>query len=160
MDKPDVKYAKSGTVHIAYQTYGNDPINLVHTPGSISHLDYYWKEPGLRSYLESLGEFARVAIFDKRGTGLSDRELGVSTFEDRMDDIRAVMDAAHFDDAVLVGMSEGAPMSILFAASYPSRTKGCVLYGGEAKGTWSPDYPKESTKEQWEPPILPMRFQV
>jgi len=150
MAKPEVKYAKSGSVHIAYQTFGNGPVCLVVSPGAVSHLSYYWEEPGLRRNLEGMGEFAKVAIFDKRGTGLSDRDSGVPTYEERMDDIRAVMDAAQFKDAVLVGMSEGVPMSILFAASYPSRTRGLVLYGGEAKGTWSPDYPWESTKEQWE----------
>jgi len=150
MAKPEVRYAKSGNVHIAYQTYGDGPVNLVHTPGSISHLDYYWEEPGLRRYREALGKFAKVASFDKRGTGLSDRDLGVPTFEERMDDIRAVMDAAQFKDAVLIGMSEGVPMSILFAASYPSRTRGLVLCGAEAKGTWAPDYPWAATKEQWE----------
>jgi class 3 adenylate cyclase len=150
MAKPEVRYARSRNVHIAYQAFGEGPVNLVSTPGSISHRDYYWEEPGLRRYMEGLGQFAKVAIFDKRGTGLSDRELGVPTFEERMDDIRAVMDAAQFKDAVLIGMSEGVPMSILFAASYPSRTRGLVLYGGEAKGTWSPDYPWAATKEQWE----------
>jgi class 3 adenylate cyclase len=150
LDVPDIRYAKSGEIHVAYQVYGKGPVNLVLTPGSISHLDYYWNEPGGRRWLEGLGEFARVARFDKRGTGLSDREAGIPTFEERMDDIRAVMDAAGFDDAVLVGFSDGVPMSILFAASYPTRTRGLVLYGGEAKGTWDPDYPWASTKEQWE----------
>jgi len=147
---PEVRYAKSGDIHIAYQVYGNGPVNLVLTPGSISHLDYYWKEPGARRWLEGLGNFSRVARFDKRGTGLSDREAGIPTFEERMDDIRAVMDAAGFDDAVLVGFSDGVPMSVLFAASYPKRTRGLVLYGGEAKGSWAPDYPWALTMEQWE----------
>jgi class 3 adenylate cyclase len=148
--KPEVKYAQSGSVHIAYMSYGAGLVNLVVTPGSTSHLDYYWEEPGIRKLGDELAKFARVAIFDKRGTGLSDRNTAVPTFEERMDDIRAVMDAAGFDNAVLFGMSEGVPMSILFAASYPTRTRGLVLYGGEAKGTWSPDYPWESTKEQWD----------
>ncbi len=151
--KPEVRYAKSGSVHVAYQVFGDGPVNLVVTPGSITHLDYYWDEPGMRRFLERLGKFARVATFDKRGTGLSDRLTGAPTFEERMDDIRAVMDAAHFDNSVLVGVSDGVPMSILFAASYPSRTRGLVLYGGEAKGSWSPDYPWENTREQWEEAI-------
>lgn len=113
-------------------------------------MDYWWQGPGVQEFFERLGRNARVAVFDKRGTGRSDRNVQVPTFEERMDDIRAVMDAAGFSDAVVVGMSEGVPMSILFAASHPSRTRGLVLYGGEAKGTWSPDYPWESTKEQWE----------
>jgi class 3 adenylate cyclase len=148
--KPEVRYAKSGNVHVAYQVFGEGPVNLVMTPGSVSHLDYFWQLPAMRSYLEGLGKFSRVAIFDKRGTGLSDRDSGVPTFEERMDDIRAVMDAAHFENAVLLGMSEGVPMSLLFAASYPQRTRGLILYGGEAKGTWAPDYPWEATKEEWE----------
>jgi class 3 adenylate cyclase len=150
MDRPVVRYAKSGNVHVAYQLFGSGSLNLIVTPGSISHLDYYWQEPGLRRFLEELGNFANVAVFDKRGTGLSDRESGVPTYEERMDDIRAVMDAANFHDALLMGLSEGTPMSVLFAASYPSRTKGLVLYGSEAKGMWSPDYPWEATREEWE----------
>jgi class 3 adenylate cyclase len=148
--EPEVKYAKSGSVHIAYQVFGEGPVNLVATPGAVSHLDYYWKYPGQRRFLEGLGKFARVAIFDKRGTGLSDREGGAPTFEQRMDDIRAVMDAAKFETAVLMGISEGVAMSILFAASYPRRTRGLILYGGSARGLWAPDYPWAMTKEQWE----------
>ncbi|MDA4128173.1 MAG: adenylate/guanylate cyclase domain-containing protein [Thaumarchaeota archaeon] len=149
-DEPEVRYAKSGDIHIAYEVYGNGPVNLVLTPGSISHLNYYWKEASTRRWLEGLGRFARVARFDKRGTGLSDREGGIPTYEERMEDIRAVMDAAGFDEAVLVGFSDGVPMSILFAASYPSRTRCLVLYGGFAKGSWAPDYPWAATKEQME----------
>jgi class 3 adenylate cyclase/pimeloyl-ACP methyl ester carboxylesterase len=148
--EPEVKYAKSGEVHVAYQVWGDGPVNIVSTPGIFSHLDSMWEEPGLRRYFEGLAQFARVATFDKRGTGLSDRGVGIPTFEERMDDIRAVMDAAHFGDAVLIGISEGVPMSVLFAASYPSRTRGLVLYGGEARGLWAPDYPWASTQDAWE----------
>jgi class 3 adenylate cyclase len=150
---PDVKYAKSGDVHIAYQVFGKGPTNIVLTPGSISHLDYMWKEPEYRRFLEGLAQIGRVALFDKRGTGLSDRQLGIPTYADRMDDIRAVVDAAQFDDAVLFGVSEGVPMSILFAATYPSRTRALILYGGLAKGSWAPDYPWEQTKEEQEAAI-------
>jgi class 3 adenylate cyclase len=150
LEEPEVKYAVSGDVHVAYQLFGSGPLNLVSTPGTISHLDYFWRSPEMKAYLEALGSFARVVVFDKRGTGLSDRNAGVPTYEERMDDIRAVMDAAHFENAILLGHSEGVPMSILFAASYPSRTRGLVLYGGEAKGTWSQDYPWESTPQEWE----------
>lgn len=149
-EEPEVRYAKSGPVHIAYQVWGSGSVNIVVATGSITHLNYYWKESGLRRFIETLGKFARVAIFDKRGMGLSDRDVAIPTFEERMDDIRAVMDAARFDTAVIMGISEGVPMSILFGASYPSRTRGLVLYGGEAKGMWSPDYPWKATKEQWE----------
>jgi TolB-like protein/pimeloyl-ACP methyl ester carboxylesterase/tetratricopeptide (TPR) repeat protein len=146
---PEVRYARSGNVHIAYQVYGNGPVNLVLTPGSISHIAHYWSEPSWRRWLEGLGCFARTAIFDKRGTGLSDRDSGTPTYEQRMDDIRAVMDAASFDKAVLVGFSDGVAMSILFASRYPTRTKCLVLYGGAAKGSWAPDHPWETTNEQF-----------
>lgn len=152
-DVPRVRYTKSGDVHIAYQVYGSGPINLVVTPGTITHLEYYWKSPGMRRWLEGLGRFARVVIFDKRGTGMSDRDAGIPTYEERMDDIRAVMDAASFDNAVLVGVSDGVPMSILFAATYPSRTRGLVLYGAEAKGSRAPDYPWAQTEDEWEESI-------
>jgi len=150
LSRPPIRYAKSGDVHIAYQLFGKGSVNIVLTPGSISHLDYVWKEPGYCRFLEGLAEFAKVVIFDKRGTGLSDRQAGIPTYADRMDDIRAVMDAAQFDNAVLFGISEGVPMSILFAAAYPSRTRGLILYGGLAKGSWSPDYPWGERREEVE----------
>ena len=150
MGTPEVRYTKSGNVHIAYQLFGSGPINLVYAPGSVTHLDYRWENSDSKRFFDALGRFARVAIFDKRGTGRSDRDTGVPTFEQNMDDIRAVMDAASFPDAVLFGMSGGVAMSILFAASYPRRTKGLILYGGEARGSWDPEYPWASTKEQWE----------
>ncbi len=150
MTKPQIRYAKSGNVHIAYQVFGNGPVNIVFTPGIVSHQDLVWEYPGSTKFLEGLAQFARVAHFDKRGTGLSDRDVRVPNFEERMDDIRAVMDAAHFDKAVLLGFSEGVPMSVLFAASYPSRTNGLVLYGGEARGLWAQDYPWASRSEDWE----------
>ena len=148
--KPKVRHAGSGKVQVAYQVLGRGSVNLVLTPWSVSHLDYFWEEPALRRFLEALGGFANVAIFDKRGTGLSDRNSGAPTFEERVDDLRTVMDAAMFNDAVLVGMSEGVPTSILFAASNPSRTRGLVLIGGGAKGMRAPDYPWGGTKEQYE----------
>src|SRR5260370_11019454 len=133
-DVPEVRYAKSGDVHIAYQVYGSGPVSIVMAPGAITHLEYYWKEPGMRRWLEGLGRFAKTAIFDKRGTGMSDRDAGIPTYEERMDDIRAVMDAAGFENAILVAVSDGVPMSILFAASYPSRPRGLVFYASAAKG--------------------------
>ncbi len=150
LKKPEIRYAKSGDVHIAYQVFGNGPVDIVFTPGIVSHQDLVWEYPGMAKFLEGLAQFARVAHFDKRGTGLSDRDVGIPTYEERMDDIRAVMDAAHFEKAVLLGFSEGVPMSVLFGASYPSRTRGLVLYGGEARGLWAPDYPWASTAEDWE----------
>ena len=150
ISKPPIKYAKSGEVHIAHQIFGKGPVDLVVTPGAVSHLDVYWEEPGLVSFFNDLAQFSRVILFDKRGTGLSDRNVGVPTFEERMDDIRAVMDSAKSKRAVLLGQSEGVPMSILFASSFPNRTLGLILVGGEAKGMRSPDYPWQATKEQYE----------
>ena len=109
--RPEIKYTKSKNVHIAYQVFGNGPINIVFTPGSVSHQDLVWEYRGLVKFLEGLGQIGRIVHFDKRGTGLSDRDIGIPTFEERMDDIRAVMDAAGFETAVLLGFSEGGPMS-------------------------------------------------
>jgi class 3 adenylate cyclase len=147
--EPEVKYAKSGDIHVAYQVFGNGPIDIVHTPGTVSHLDVYWESPAVANYLMSLASFARVIMFDKRGTGLSDRNAGIPTLEQRIDDIRAVMDAASSTNAVLYGISEGVPMSILFTATYPRRTRGLVLYGGEARGLWASDYPWASTEQDY-----------
>ena len=148
--RPEIKYTKSKNVHIAYQVFGNGPINIVFTPGSVSHQDLVWEYRGLVKFLEGLGQIGRIVHFDKRGTGLSDRDIGIPTFEERMDDIRAVMDAAGFETAVLLGFSEGVPMSAIFAAVYPSRTKGLILYGGEARGLRTKDYPWAPTQEDWE----------
>lgn len=150
LTKPEVKFAKSGSIHIAYTVSGNGPVNVVLAPGVVSHQDFMWEYPGFARFFEGMTRFARVAHFDKRGTGLSDRDVGIPTFEERMDDIRAVMDAVRFERAILIGFSEGVPMTILFAASYPSRTMGLVLCGGEARGLWAPDYPWASTAEEWE----------
>jgi pimeloyl-ACP methyl ester carboxylesterase/DNA-binding CsgD family transcriptional regulator len=131
---PETRYANSDGVRIAYQVVGNGPIDLVLVPGFISNLDLHWEDPGYSHLLRRLSTFTRVIQFDKRGTGLSDRvdTRHLPSLEVRMDDVRAVMDAAGSGRAVLLGASEGAPMSILFAASYPARTRALVLYGGYA----------------------------
>jgi pimeloyl-ACP methyl ester carboxylesterase len=116
-------------------------------PGFVSHLEIGWENPGVQRFAERLAGFARVITFDKRGTGMSDPVMDVPTLEQRMDDIRAVMDAAGSERAVLMGMSEGAPLSILFAATYPARTLGLVIYGGMARSTWAPDYPWATPRE-------------
>lgn len=130
--RPQTRYAKSGDVHIAYQLFGDGPVNLVLVPGFISHLDNYWEEPEFARFLRQLGSYARVAMFDKRGTGLSDR-VDAPDMEKRMDDIRAVMDAAAFDTAALFGISEGGSLASLFAAHHPSRCQALVLYGAFAR---------------------------
>jgi pimeloyl-ACP methyl ester carboxylesterase len=132
-DVPETRYAQSGELTIAYQVFGNGPIDLVFVPGFVSHCDLMWDVPPFRSLLDALGRFARVVTFDKRGTGLSDRSLGFGTVEDRMDDIRAVMDAAGLERAALMGISEGGPLAIAFAATYPERTDALVLLGTFAR---------------------------
>jgi class 3 adenylate cyclase len=140
---PETQYAKSGDVHIAYQVWGDGPLNLVFVPGWISHVELIWEEAASARFLERLGSFATVAFFDKRGTGLSDpvpvHEL--PTLEQRMDDARAVMDAAGMEKAALLGISEGGAMGVLFAATYPERTTALILYGCWANMTRTPDYP-------------------
>lgn len=138
---PETRYAKSGEVHIAYQIPGSGPLDLVLVPGFVSHLELAWDVPTLAHIFERLGSFARLIRFDKRGTGMSDR-VPIATLEERMDDVRAVMDAAGAEKAALVGLSEGGPMSLLFTATYPARTSALVLYGSFAKRLWSPDYPE------------------
>jgi class 3 adenylate cyclase/alpha-beta hydrolase superfamily lysophospholipase len=148
--KPEVKYARNGDVHIAYETFGEGPIDVVIVPGFVSHLDVGWENPGYRKFADGLGRFARVIAFDKRGTGMSDPVEGVPTLEQRMDDVRIVMDAAGSEKAALAGFSEGAPMCVLFGATYPERTRALVLCGGMARSTWAPDYPWASTPQALE----------
>ncbi len=139
MALPETRYASSGGVRIAYQVVGNGPIDLVFVPGFISNVEIDWEDPGYGRLLQRLSAFSRVIQFDKRGTGLSDRvdTQHLPSLELRMDDVRAVMDAAGSGRAVLLGASEGAPISILFAATYPVRTRALVLYGGYAHfNTW------------------------
>lgn len=135
MAGPETRYTKSGDLHIAYQVTGNGPVDLVLVPGYVSNLDVQWEDAGYGRLLRRLGAFARVIQFDKRGTGLSDRvELNsLPSVERRADDIRSVMDAAGSGRAVLIGVSEGAAMAILFAAAHPARARALVLYGGYAQ---------------------------
>jgi pimeloyl-ACP methyl ester carboxylesterase len=150
MRQPETKYAKSGDVNIAYQTVGDGPFDLVFVMGWVSHLEYFWDEPSFARFLDRLASFSRLILFDKRGTGLSDRvpDHELPTIEQRMDDVRAVMDAAGSDRAALFGVSEGGPMCAVFAATYPKRTSALVMYGTYAKRIWDPDYPWAPTPEQ------------
>ena len=146
--RPPVRYARSGDLSIAYQVTGDGPIDLVLVSGFVSHLEKDWEEPRHARFLDRLGSMARLIRFDKRGTGLSDRPPGVPDLETRMDDVRAVMDAAGSQRAVLFGYSEGAPMAILFAATYPERARALVLYGAYAKRLDpDDDYPWAPTRE-------------
>lgn len=149
---PETRYARSGGVHIAYQVVGEGPFDLVLIPGLISHVELFWEEPAIARFLRRLASFSRLILFDKRGTGLSDPVPlnQLPTLEQRMDDVRSVMDAVGSERAALFGVSEGGPMAFLFAATYPRRTTAVVLYGEYARMAWAPDYPWGFTLEQHE----------
>ena len=138
---PTTKYARSGDVHIAYQVVGKGAQDLILVPGWVSHIEYAWQEPSYSNFLRRLASFTRLILLDRRGTGLSDRVADLPTLEQRMDDVRAVMDAAGSERAVVVGLSEGGPMCMLFAATYPARTSALVLYGTFARMLRAADYP-------------------
>jgi pimeloyl-ACP methyl ester carboxylesterase/class 3 adenylate cyclase len=150
---PRTQYTKSGSVSIAYQVLGNGPIDLVYAQGWISNVEYAWENPDYARFLMRLGTFSRSIRFDRRGMGLSDRDVQSLTLEQRVDDIRAVMDAVGSERAALLGVSEGGYMSVMFAATHPERTAALVLCGCYAKGGYAPDYPWGLTakqhKEKW-----------
>jgi pimeloyl-ACP methyl ester carboxylesterase/class 3 adenylate cyclase len=147
---PETRYAKSGEVHIAYQVVGEGPFDMVFVPGFVSNVEAVWSSPPRARFLQGLASFCRLILFDKRGTGMSDRTSQIFTLEQRMEDVHAVMDAAGSERAALFGFSEGGPMSILFAATYPKRTRALVFYGSYAKRSWAADYPFGWTSEQWD----------
>jgi class 3 adenylate cyclase len=143
--RPETRYASSGEIGIAYQVVGEGEVDLVVAFPYVSHLDLLWESPAQTHFLRRLGSFARVILFDRRGVGLSDPVERPATLEERMDDVRAVMDAAGSERAALLGMSEGSTMCMLFAATYPARTSALVLWGAMARSTEADDYP-------WAPP--------
>ncbi len=149
---PEVRYARSGSLNIAYQVIGDAPLDLVFVMGWVSHLEYFWSEPSFARFLQRLASFARVILFDKRGTGLSDQVPldQLPTLEQRMDDVRAVMDAAGSERAVLCGISEGGPMCSLFSATYPEKTIALVMIGSYARRLKTEGYPLGPTKEDHE----------
>ncbi len=150
MTASPIKYATNGDIHLAYRTVGDGPLDLVLVQGAITNLEVLWEIPEYRSHCEQLASFSRVIAFDKRGMGLSDR-VRIGTLEERMDDVRAIMDAVGSESAVLMGVSEGGPMSMLFAATYPKRTQALVLCGAEVKEETTDDWPwGESTREEIE----------
>jgi class 3 adenylate cyclase/pimeloyl-ACP methyl ester carboxylesterase len=150
MEVPDVRYASSGEVEIAYQVLGEGPVDVVWVAGSVTHLGLLWEHPGYRHFCEQLASFSRLILFDKRGMGLSERTRA-GTLEERMDDVRAVMDAAGSERAAVVGVSEGGPMSMLFAATYPQRTEALLLIGAEVKEEQTDDWPwGEGTREEFD----------
>jgi class 3 adenylate cyclase len=157
---PRTQYAKNGDIHIAYQIRGEGPFDLVLCGGAVTHLDVLAEDPTYRRFLERLASFSRLITFDKRGMGLSDR-VRVGTLEERMEDVRAVMDAVGSSKAALIGVSEGGPMSMLFAATYPERTRALVLCGAEVCERTSDDWPwGDGTADEFEQSmrLLPERW--
>ena len=148
--QPETRYARNGDVNIAYQVVGEGPRDLVVVPGWISNIDVFWEEPRVARFFERLASFSRLILFDKRGTGLSDRVADVPTLETRMDDVRAVMDAVSSKQAALFGYSEGGPMCALFAATYPERTTALIMAGSYARRMWAPDFPWGTPRDTWE----------
>ena len=150
MERSETRYARSGDVSIAYQVVGDGPFDLVYVPGFVSNIELMWEEPGLARFLERLASFSRLILFDKRGTGLSDPvpNDGLPTLEERMDDVRAVMDAVGSKRAALLGHSEGGNMCVLFSATHPERTTALLLVGSYAKRIRSEDYPWAPTVEE------------
>jgi pimeloyl-ACP methyl ester carboxylesterase len=157
----EVRFARSGDVDIAYRIVGDGPIDLVYAQGFITHLEVNWELPQFRRYCERLAEFTRLILFDKRGMGMSDRVPGTTTLEERMDDIRAIMDAVGIERAAVMGESEGAPLAMLFAAAHPERTVALILQGGEVRERTDEAWPwGESTEEAFETSMatLPERW--
>jgi pimeloyl-ACP methyl ester carboxylesterase len=149
---PETNYAKTvDGVHIAYQVFGEGPLDMVFSFGQVSNVDQAWEMPETATFVRRLASFSRVIVFDRRGNGLSDRELGATApFEAGMDDIRAVMDAARSERALLFGFQDAGMLCALFAASFPERTSGLVLLNSSARGLWANDYPWGWNGADWE----------
>jgi len=147
---PETQYARSGDFSIAFQALGDAPIDLVFIPGFVSNVELTWDWPPLAAFYRAFTAFARVILFDKRGTGLSDRVRLMPTTEERMDDLRAVMDASGSERAAVVGVSEGAPLAISFTAAHPERIAALILYAPLPKATRTDDYPWAQPAEWWE----------
>jgi pimeloyl-ACP methyl ester carboxylesterase len=147
---PKTQYARSGDVNIAYQVFGEGPRDLVLVPGWVSNIEVFWEEPALARFLTRLASFTRLILFDKRGTGLSDRVSDLPNLETRMDDVRAVLDTVGSQHTAIAGYSEGGPMCALFAATYPQRTTALIMIGSYARRIAAPDYPWGPTLEDHE----------
>jgi class 3 adenylate cyclase len=154
MQLPETRYARSGDVNVAYQVFGDGPFDLVVVPGSLSHVELAWEVPRWAEMNRRLASFARTVVFDKRGTGMSDRVSPATTLETRIDDIRAVMDAAGSDRAALLGISEGAPIGMLFAATYPERVWALVCAGAFANTLWTPETPWNPTEAEYDREVV------
>ena len=151
--RPQTRYARSGEVYVGYQVFGDGPFDLVVAPGALSNIEYGWELESWGEYYGALSSFARVLLFDKRGTGISDPVVGAPSLEERMDDVRAVIDAAGSERAALMGSSDGAAMVALFAATYPERTAALVLNNPLVRGSWAPDYPWGAKAEEGAEPF-------
>ena len=145
--RPRTQYAKCGDLHIAYQVFGDGPVDLLYAQGWLTNVEYAWESPDYARFLTKLGRFARVIFFDKRGTGMSDRNVGVPTLEERSQDINAVLKAAGSEKVALLGMSEGGAICSYFAATYPERVSHLILYGSRPRYAWAPDFPSGETEE-------------
>ena len=157
MAKPQTQFTNIGDITIAYQVIGDGPIDLLYAQGWLTNIEHAWESPHYADFLTKLSRFSRLIFFDKRGTGLSERDVGVPTLEQRTEDITAVLDAVKSERAALFGVSEGGNMSAMFAATYPDRTQGLVLSGCSARGSWAPDYPWRGKPEAVEEFIDSMR---
>lgn len=152
---PETQYAQSGDVSIAYQVFGNGSQDLVYVPGIISHLELYWEDPSMAAWLTQLAQHFRVIILDKRGQGMSDRIESSATLEDRIDDVNAVMQAANSTSASLLGLSEGGPLCLFFAATYPAKVEKLMLFGSMARFYGAEDYPFAATYEAVSERLIP-----
>src|SRR5436190_8588017 len=149
-EMPETHYVKSDDVHIAYQVLGKGPFDLLFVPGFVSNVEAAWRSPDQSAFFRRLASFCRLILFDKRGTGMSDRGSPDFTLEQRMHDVQSVLDAIGCKQAALFGTSEGGPMSLLYAATYPQRTSALVIYGSYAKRSWALDYPFGWDDQQWQ----------
>ena len=157
MSRPRTQFTTVDGLSIAYQVLGDGPIDLVYAPGWVSNVEYGWESPHYSRFMNNLARFCRLIIFDRRGCGLSDRDIGAPTLEERTEDIRAVMDAVGSERAAIFGVSEGGNMAAVFAATHPERTRALILHGSPAKGSWSPDYPWQIRPEDIDEEIAALR---
>jgi class 3 adenylate cyclase len=148
MKDPETQYARSGGVNIAYQVVGGGDLDLLWIPGFAQHIELAWEEPHRRAWLESLAASYRLITFDKRGTGLSDRVSGAPPLDERMDDCRAVLDAAASESAVVFAVGDATDLALVFAATYPQRVRALVLWDGQYRGSWAPDWPWALPREE------------
>ncbi|GGH20838.1 Pimeloyl-ACP methyl ester carboxylesterase [Cribrihabitans marinus] len=156
-DRPETRFTLAGDVSIAYQVFGDGPVDLVYASGWLHNIDVAWEHPGYAAFLNRLAERCRLILFDKRGTGMSDRNVGAPTLEERAEDIRAVMDAAGSERAALFGVSEGGNMTTMFAATYPERVSGVVLIGCFPCRAWKPDWPDGRKRDAHEADMSNLR---